>query len=294
MPTPVSPPAGRPALAHPAYELFAAALSLLAIVNVVLYLLIPDPALDTILAVMNGLFSVIFLLDFLYRARHAESFGTYFVRGFGWADLLSCLPVPQLKLLRLFRLYGVGRRLRAAGGTLTWAGLRREPASSALLSLLLMGVLVLEFGSLLVLHFEQRAPVASIVTGSDALWYTLVTIATVGHGDEYPVTDLGRLVGVVIIVTGVGIFGTLAGYLADLFLANRRRHSLMTHERASATLALDTPPAGSLPEEPDASPAGVPDRTRRLQQLLAQSQAMVTGLQALLREASDDTGRGSE
>ena len=86
MPTPVSPPAGRPALAHPAYELFAAALSLLAIVNVVLYLLIPDPALDTILAVMNGLFSVIFLLDFLYRARHAESFGTYFVRGFGWAE----------------------------------------------------------------------------------------------------------------------------------------------------------------------------------------------------------------
>ena len=65
----------------------------------------------------------------------------------------------------------------------------------------------------------------------------------------------------------------------------------MTHERASATLALDTPPAGSPPEEPDASPAGVPDRTRRLQQLLAQSQAMVTGLQALLREASDDTGR---
>ena len=67
-------------------------------------LLIPDPALDTILAGMNGLFSVIFLLDFLYRARPAESFGIYFVRGFGWADLLSCLPVPQLKLLRLFRL----------------------------------------------------------------------------------------------------------------------------------------------------------------------------------------------
>ncbi|MEZ5202577.1 MAG: hypothetical protein R2742_15340 [Micropruina glycogenica] len=187
MPTPVSPPAGRPALAHPAYELFAAALSLLAIVNVVLYLLIPDPALDTILAVMNGLFSVIFLLDFLYRARHAESFGTYFVRGFGWADLLSCLPVPQLKLLRLFSaLWGgpavAGCRRHAHLGRLRRDGLRREPLrqGSALLSLLLMGVLVLEFGSLLVLHFEQRAPGASIVTGSDALWYTLVTDRTVG------------------------------------------------------------------------------------------------------------------
>ena len=117
------------------------------------------------------------------------------MRGFGWADLLSCLPVPQLKLLRLFRLYGGGGcglpAARSPGPACgasrpaAPAGLRREQASSALLSLLLMGVLVLEFGSLLVLHFEQRAPGASIVTGSDALWYTLVTIATVGHGDEY-------------------------------------------------------------------------------------------------------------
>ena len=283
MPTTDSPPPERPGIEHPAYELFAAALSMLAIVNVGLYLLIPDPALETILAVMNGLFSVIFLLDFLYRSRLAGSFGDYFLRRFGWADLLSCLPIAPLKLLRLFRLVEVIRRVRAAGGRITWAGLQRERANSALLSLLLMGVLVLEFGSLLILQFEQFAPNASIVTGSDALWFTLVTIATVGYGDEYPVTDLGRLMGAVIIVTGVGIFGTLAGYLADLFLANRRH-------RADAPLHPAGVVTGDRPEPPQAAPLPGDDldRAQRLELLLAQSQAMVGELQALLREASDD------
>ena len=39
-----------------------------------------------------------------------------------------------------------------------------------------------------------------------------------GYGDKYPVTNEGRIVGSLIIVIGVAIFGTLAGYLANLFL----------------------------------------------------------------------------
>ena len=85
-----------------------------------------------------------------------------------------------------------------------------------------MGILVLEFGSLEILHVEQNAPGANITTASDALWYTIVTISTVGYGDRYPVTNEGRIVGSLIIVVGVGIFGTFTGYLANLFLSPRR------------------------------------------------------------------------
>jgi hypothetical protein len=77
---------------------------------------------------------------------------------------------------------------------------------------------VLEFGSLQILYLEQNAPDANITTASDALWYTMVTISTVGYGDQYPVTDPGRVLGSLIIVVGVGIFGTFTGYLANLFL----------------------------------------------------------------------------
>ena len=43
-----------------------------------------------------------------------------------------------------------------------------------------------------------------------------------GYGDRFPVTDAGRLWGSVIIIVGVGIFGTFTGYLANLFLSPRK------------------------------------------------------------------------
>ena len=98
----------------------------------------------------------------------------------------------------------------------------QDRANSALLTLLLMGILVLQFGSLGILYLEEDAPGANILTASDALWYTIVTISTVGYGDRYPVTNPGRVVGSLIIVVGVGIFGTFTGYLANLFLSPRK------------------------------------------------------------------------
>ena len=101
-----------------------------------------------------------------------------------------------MKILRVFRLVRVARLLRARGGRLIGRSLLRNRAGSALLSLLLMGILVLEFGSLWMLALEQYAPDANITTASDALWYAIVTISTVGYGDQYPVTNEGRILGV--------------------------------------------------------------------------------------------------
>ena len=146
----------------------------------------------------------------------------YFFRGFGWADLLSSLPFAELKFLRIFRLVRVYRLMHELGGRTVARTLIRERAGSALLSLLLMGILVLEFGSLQILYFEKDAAGANITDASDALWYTIVTISTVGYGDQFPVTNAGRVMGSFIIVVGVGIFGTFTGYLANLFLSPRK------------------------------------------------------------------------
>ena len=172
---------------------------------------------------MNGLLSVIFLADFTYRLLTAESKSRYFFRQFGWADLLASLPFEQAKILRVFRLVRVFRLLRAYGIKNIARSLVKDRAGSALLTLLLMGILVLEFGSLEILNIEQYAPGANITTGSDALWYVIVTISTVGYGDQYPVTNEGRIFGSLIIIIGVGIFGTFTGYLANLFLAPSKK-----------------------------------------------------------------------
>ena len=51
----------------------------------------------------------------------------------------------------------------------------------------------------------------------------VVTLSTVGYGDQYPVTTQGRVLGAFVILTGVGIFGTLTGYLANFFLSPAKK-----------------------------------------------------------------------
>jgi voltage-gated potassium channel len=218
---------------------------------------------------MNILLTFILFVDFVYRLVTAPSRADYFFRQFGWADLLASLPVPELKVLRVFRLVRVSQLMRARGGRLIGRRLMRNRAGSALLTLLLMGILVLEFGSLWMLALEQGAPDANITTASDAIWYVVVTISTVGYGDQFPVTTDGRILGAVIIVVGVGIFGTFTGYLANLFLAPKP--------------ALEAPgePAAAA-EEAVAVADDTRERVDHLRELLLQQQAAIEELDDLL------------
>jgi hypothetical protein len=249
-------------LKNPGYELFVAAVSLLSIVNLLLLYVVRDESLDTVLLAMNGLISLILLIDFVYRLASAPSKGRYLLRQYGWADLLAALPLQQVKVFRLFRLVRIGVLLRENGYRNLRGSLVRNRAGSALLSLLLLGILVLEFGSLWVLAVEEGAPGATITSASDAIWYVLVTISTVGYGDEFPVTTEGRLLGAVVIVIGVGIFGTFTGYLANRFLA----------------------PKPPLMQEDDSTRA----RVEQLRVLMAQQQAAIEELDAILRQRSRD------
>ena len=140
------------------YEIFIGILSILSIVNLVLLYVVQEKTLDTVLTVMNAVFSVIFLADFLYRIFTAPSAGAYFFKHFGWADLLASLPFEQFKILRVFRLIRVYRLLREVGIRTVGRALSKDRAGSSLYILLLMGIFVLEFGSLTMLRVEQGAP----------------------------------------------------------------------------------------------------------------------------------------
>jgi voltage-gated potassium channel len=50
------------------------------------------------------------------------------------------------------------------------------------------------------------------------IWWAMATITTVGYGDRYPVTTEGRFIGALLMLVGVGLFGTLAGFIASWFL----------------------------------------------------------------------------
>ena len=62
------------------------------------------------------------------------------------------------------------------------------------------------FGGIGVYLTEHGHPGANITNLGDALWWAVVTIATVGYGDYYPVTAVGRVIAVFIMLGGIGIF----------------------------------------------------------------------------------------
>jgi voltage-gated potassium channel Kch len=201
------------------YEMFIGALSVLSIFNLILsWLFRQNQDLQTVVLIMNAIFMPVFIADFAYRLLTSESKAGYFFRNFGWADLLSSLPLPQAKILRMFRLWRVIRLFREYGVQNLAHEFIDNRAGNALLTVVFLVFCVLEFGSLAVLSAESSSSDANITNATSAIWWAYVTITTVGYGDRYPVTNAGRIVGILVMTAGVGLFGTLSGFLANTFL----------------------------------------------------------------------------
>ena len=202
----------------PGYEIFIAMVSILSVINLFITLLpvFNENARNVIYIVNVGL-TLIFIADFSYRIITAKSRSYYFVRDWGWADLLACIPL--FRIFRIFRIVKAYKIIKQLGPDNIAKQLSRNRAEFALYILVFSVILILEIGSIWVLIAESASPYANITSANDAIWWAYVTITTVGYGDKYPVTTMGRIVGIIVMTTGVGIFATFAGYLSSKLLS---------------------------------------------------------------------------
>jgi len=217
-----------PVLRQPgnAYNIFILVLTIFSLAIMVLLLLPVTPAERDLLLLYDNVVCVIFLIDFAVNLAGAKPKRAYFISARGWLDLLGSIPsfgflqiTALLRLARLSRLARITRLLRGQSGKDLVADVLKNRSQYATFITILLAGTVLSVASLLVLQFESRSPDANIKTGGDAIWWGLVTITTVGYGDFFPVTTLGRITGLFVLVAGIGIIGALASILASLLVS---------------------------------------------------------------------------
>ena len=153
------------------------------------------------------------------------------LRPFSIVDLLAILPLltvvfgtalplsARLTAVRAFRLIKLLRYSHATRVLLrSVLRLRRELGAFALLV-----VLLVVLAGIFIYEAEHGANPEEFPTVAASMWWALVTMTTVGYGDQVPVTEAGRVIGSIVMVCGIGMFALPAGLLGAAFTEESRR-----------------------------------------------------------------------
>ncbi len=130
-----------------------------------------------------------------------------------FVDLRSLRVVRTLRVLRLLKLYRYHNALQRI-----FASFKKAlPELGAIAFLVALFVL---FSATFMLESEGSYQSDKFTNLGDAAWWSVVTMTTVGYGDLYPVTWLGRLTGVITIIFGVAVFSMFFSALQAAFVSN--------------------------------------------------------------------------
>ena len=165
---------------------------------------------------------VLLLVDFGIRFKRAES-KLAFMK-WGWIDLIASIPnLTIFRVGRMIRILRVIRLLRTIRATQKISAIIfQNRLHGTIASVFVTFLLLITFSSVGILICEQ-GPNAKITTALDAVWWSVATITTVGYGDLYPVTTEGRILAMILMITGVGMFGVVSGMVASVFLGQSKK-----------------------------------------------------------------------
>nr|WP_299243518.1 ion transporter [uncultured Halomonas sp.] len=188
-----------------------------------------SPEMTRLLNYLDIVVCVFFFLDFSIRFYAAPN-KWRFMR-WGWIDLLASIPAGLFMAGRLVRVVQILRLLRALKSMrMLWRLMFRNRAKGIFASAATTTLLLVAFGSITILLVESPNPDSPIDTAEEALWWAFVTVTTVGYGDYYPITTLGRVVAVLLMICGVGLFGSFAAYVGSLFIDDQSDEDERQHQ----------------------------------------------------------------
>ncbi len=190
-----------------------------------------DSAARTALSLVSAVIWAIFALDYVVRLFLSLD-RWVFVRTHP-LDLLV-IALPMLRPLRALRVL----RLVRAASVLGLAHRQAHRSLHARVSAYVIATVLVVIGvaAAAMVDAERGAKDANITSLPDALWWAATTVTTVGYGDRYPTTSLGRLIAVALMVVGIALLGVVTASVAAFFVGQLQDvHE--AEERTEATLS---------------------------------------------------------
>ncbi len=185
---------------------------------------IPDlkPQTRRILQSIELFCVVVFTMEYLLRIFVADKKLKFICSFFGIIDLLAILPfylsfgvdlrsLRALRFLRLFRVLKLVRYNRAMNHFTRAI----KSAKEEILLFIFITLILIYFSAVGIYYFENEAQPEHFSSIFDSLWWSIITLTTVGYGDVYPITVGGRVFTFFILMIGLGIVAIPTGIISS-------------------------------------------------------------------------------
>ena len=202
------------------YEIITAILALVSvfIVSIQFFnILIPENVLHTLIKI-DDLIYIVFVIDYITRLSRSKNKRDFIKNN--KIDLISLIPFNAIfksfRILRLTKLLKLGRAIKIA---VLFARFKDDSKlffkTNHFGYVLITTIIFIILGAFAISYLEN-------IDIGDSIWWSFVTTTSVGYGDIYPTTSLGRVIAVVLMIIGLGFVGMLSGTIATYFLSQKK------------------------------------------------------------------------
>ncbi|WP_417861116.1 ion transporter [Winogradskyella sediminis] len=185
---------------------------------------LPDlkPQTRVVLNAIEAFCVIIFTFEYLARIYVADRKLKFIFSFFGIIDFLAILPfylafgidLRSLRLLRMFRLFRLFKLVRYNKAIRHFANAMKL-AKEQIILFMIITIMLIYFAAVGIYYFENEAQPEHFSSIFSSLWWSIVTLTTVGYGDVYPVTVGGRIFTFFMLLIGLGIVAIPTGIISS-------------------------------------------------------------------------------
>jgi len=202
------------------------------------------------LVILEWVFTILFSLEYILRIISTDKPWKYIFSFYGIIDLLAILPMylsffisgsnilVSIRALRLLRLFRVMKLMQFVGEATRLKNALRESRNKIIVFLYSVLVMSMIVGTVM---YIIEGPEAGFTSIPRSIYWTIVTLTTVGYGDIVPVTALGQFLSMVVMIIGYGVIAVPTGIVSAEFTLQQKKQRRAKNKKGKKSNGIVCP-----------------------------------------------------